>query len=164
MSRGRHHLPCGGKHRTPKTRIKREELVKQATFGGFDGITSLAGVLAALLLAHAPSSTILSVTAGLAVAEGIGMAFGEYLSGDPPTSSAVLGSATLAGAFIPAIPVALFPGMFGLVVGLVLIVAFVVAIAELRGESRIRAYTLTIVTLLIASVAAVGAAVFLGAA
>lgn len=139
-----------------------KHLINQGVFGFFDGATSTVGVLAALILSHVSGGTVLAVAGGLAVASGIGMAFGVFLSGASVVSSAVLGAATLAGSLLPAVPVAVFPGVAGMVGALLVLVAFGVVIAELRDEPRVRAYVLTFATLVVASATAAGVSVFLG--
>lgn len=139
--------------------------VGRAIFGAADGLTSLTGVLAGLLAAHATSAAILAVTGGGAVAAAVGMASGDYLGGATPRLAAVMGVATLAGSLIPALPVALLPGPLGIALAGLLVLAIAVAIAEVRAadRGRVHAYAVTSSILLAASALAAAAAIGLGA-
>lgn len=140
--------------------------IGRAIFGASDGLTSLIGVLAGLLAAHATPAAILAVTGGGAVAAAVGMASGDYLGGATPRLAAVMGVATLAGSLAPALPVALLPGPLGIVLAALLVVALAVAISEVRAHAcgRVHAYTVTGSILAAASGLAAAAAVGLGAA
>jgi len=143
----------------------RRDEIGRAVFGVADGATSLVGVLAGLIVAHAAPTTILTTAGGLAVASAVGMASGDYLGGATRRLAAVMGLATLAGSLLPAISVALIPGAVGLLIGALCIVAFGIAIAEVRAQERgrPRAYLLTAAVLIVASALSAGAAVGLGA-
>lgn len=83
-----------------------QTLLSEAAFGSFDGMTSVAGVLFALL--RKPVEVIVLAAVGLSVASCIGMALGEYL-GDRKADGAVkrafvMGAATLFGTLVPVIP------------------------------------------------------------
>lgn len=142
-----------------------DSLVGQSVFGLFDGLTSLLGLLAGLIVAHATSVAILDASVGIAIAEGVGMAFGDWLSGSSRKESTVIGAATFVGALLPAIPVALIPGPVGYWVGAALVVGIAVGIAEARARhGRLKAYLTTAVTLIVAAGLSVGASLLLGAA
>lgn len=83
-----------------------DRFARPAVFGATDGITVVVGVL--LSLAHRPQ-LILAAALGVAVAEAVGMALGEWLSDSDSGlgSSVVIGGATAAASIAPAIPYAL---------------------------------------------------------
>jgi len=116
-----------------------------AVFGAFDGMTSVIGVIVALLSAS-PSSVVKAVI-GLAVASAVGMAAGEYL-GDPDRSlrnAAVMGGATLVGTLLPAIPFFLTSGHVAQVLGGLIAVGMCAVIAAYRShfESTVRSWVET---------------------
>jgi VIT1/CCC1 family predicted Fe2+/Mn2+ transporter len=89
-------------------REEREEraLWAESCFGAFDGMTSMSGVLFALL--DSTRGALLGAALGLAVASGIGMAAGEYV-GDTRTEGAgkralVMGVSTVVGTLAPVTP------------------------------------------------------------
>lgn len=143
----------------------RRDEIGRATFGSFDGVVSLVGVLAGLLVAHAAPTTVLTTAGGLAVAAAVGMGFGDYLGGSTGRLAAVMAVATFTGSLLPALPVALIGGPAGYALAALLIVALGVAIAEVRAQERgrVRAYLLTAAVLIVASALSAGAAVGLGA-
>lgn len=141
-----------------------KEEQSEAVFGGFDGATSLIGFLAAALVVHASSHAILVQAAGLAVAAAVSMAGGDLLSGKSLRLSLVMGGATLVGSLAPAVPVVLIPGLFGVLLGVALVVALGVGIAEVRAveTNRRRAYVSTFTVLAAASGLAVAVSMLLG--
>lgn len=128
------------------------------TFGGFDGATSLVGVLAGLIATHSTPSTILATSAGLAVASAVGMAFGDFLSGANRVEALVMGAATFVGSFLPALPIVLFAGWLGYALAGVILLGMGIAIAEINPQPRRAAYTSTGLMLLFTSALSVGAA------
>lgn len=114
-------------------------LLSEASFGAFDGMTSVSGVVFALL--HRPISSIAVAAAGLALASAIGMGAGEYL-GDTKTKgslrrSLVMAGATAVGTLAPTIP---FFACHSKTLALVIsgIVAFVMAtaIGAIRAKAQ----------------------------
>lgn len=87
-----------------RERAESRVLWSEACFGSFDGMTSVAGVVFALLAK--PMSTIVLAAIGLAVASAVGMAAGEWL-GDETASlrkALVMGLATAVGTLVPIVP------------------------------------------------------------
>ncbi len=143
-------------------------LFKQATFGSFDGMTSLLGILVALVVSHTNPHTVLVASAGLAIAAAVGMGGGEYLSdsGGPGglTRASVMTGATFAGAFIPVLPYLWVGGRLGFILTLAVIALISVAIAEIRtlDSRRVKAYAQTFVIVLLASGLSIGVSILLG--
>lgn len=138
--------------------------VSAATFGAFDGGTSALGVLAGLIVAGAPAHQVLVAVGGLAVASAIGMAAGDYLSTRQIRASTVMGGATLVGTVLPALPVVLLPGLAGVVLGAVVMLALGIGIAEVRSreDGRKRGYATTFVVLVAVSALTVAVSLLLG--
>jgi hypothetical protein len=151
----------------------------EALFGGFDGLTSVIGVIAAGLAVHARLATIAATSAGLAVASAVSMAGGEFL-GDVGVAgrrgrALVMGGATLVGSILPALPY-LFLSRDAAGVTAALIVAAmvtVIIVVRSRGECARRAEIpprkiwvgsawQTIVILVLAAGLAVGISVVFG--
>lgn len=85
-------------------------LLSNATFGSFDGMTSVAGICFAL--ANKSLNVIVLAAVGLAVASAVGMAAGEYL-GDSThrhayLRSGVMGLSTAVGTLVPTVPFFVF--------------------------------------------------------
>lgn len=142
-----------------------DTLTGRVVFGGFDGATSSIGVVSGLLVVHATAVTILTTAVGLAVASMVGMGFGDWLGGATRVQAAVMGAATFAGSLLPALPLAANRGPLGFTAAAILIAGLAVAISEARaGDGRLRAYLTTVITLAVASILSVGAALLVGAA
>jgi hypothetical protein len=145
--------------------VSPDGLTSTAVFGAFDGTTSVTGVLAGLLLVHVPGTTILSVTTALAVASMVGMGCGNYLGGASARHAVVMGLATFGGSLLPAIPLAMTRSWAGYAGTAALITALAIAIAESRAEDgRIRAYVVTMTTIVISCGLAVISAFIVGIA
>ncbi len=137
-----------------------------AVFGGFDGATSVVGVL--LTLTGHPGQ-ILPTALGLAVAGGVGMAAGSWLSADTdggPREAVVIGAATAAGTLLPALPYLLLAGAAAMVCSGLLLVLLGAAITLVRAGDRslVRAAAETYGVLIAVSAAVAVAAVATGAA
>lgn len=136
-----------------------------AIFGGFDGATSVVGVL--LTLTGHPGQ-ILPTALGLAVAGGVGMAAGSWLSADTkagPREALVIGAATAAGTLLPALPYLLLAGAVamacsGLLLGLL---GAAITLVRARDRSMIRAVAETYGVLVAVCVAVALAALATGA-
>ena len=111
-------------------------------FGVFDGSTSSVGVL--LTSVGSTSRQVLIVCLGLAVAGGVGMAAGSWLSRDNEAGlpqAAMIGAATLAGTMAPVLPYLWWTGHSALIgsgVILFLIGAIITAVRS-RRETLLRA-------------------------
>jgi hypothetical protein len=107
-------------------------LAATAVFGGFDGTSSLLGVIVYLLAAH-PGLIFPAALSG-AVSSALSMGAGEWLSdsGNGLAASAVMAAATLAGALLPAVPFAFGSGPVAVAVSAVLCAATGVTVARLR--------------------------------
>lgn len=132
--------------------------VRPAVFGAFDGLTAVLGVL--LTLTGHPS-LVIPTAAGVAIAEAIGMFFGEWLSDSDNGfgASAVIGAASLVGSMGPALPWAWLSGSSAITASAAVLVGLAAAITVLRGAERgwLRAATETygILAVAIASIAVV---------
>lgn len=113
----------------------RNQLLRPAVFGTFDGLTSVLGILLSL---RGHPDWVLPSALGLAVAEGVGMAAGEWLSdsGSGLTASGVIGTATALGSLLPAVPFALLPMPWAAVASALVLVALGVGIATVRSRDR----------------------------
>lgn len=111
------------------------KLLKPAVFGTFDGLTAVLGVLLSL---HGHPGWVLPSALGLAVAEGVGMAAGEWLSesGSGFAASGVIGGSTALGSLLPAVPFAVLPMPWAAVASALVLVALGAAIAAVRSRDR----------------------------
>lgn len=137
----------------------------EAVFGSFDGATGAVGVVTGALVAHASPHTLLLIAGGSAVANAVSMAAGDRTSGKSWALSIVMGVATLVGALVPALPVALVHGWLGIAWAVALLAGLGVLIAELhrQDQPRAKSYRRTFLLLFVASALAAGATVGLGA-
>jgi VIT1/CCC1 family predicted Fe2+/Mn2+ transporter len=110
-------------------------LLRPAVFGTFDGLTAVLGLLLSL---HGHPNWVLPSALGLAVAEGVGMAAGEWLSdsGSGFAASGVIGAATALGSLAPAVPFAVLPMPWAAVASAVVLVAIGTGIAAVRSRDR----------------------------
>lgn len=108
---------------------------RPAVFGAFDGLTVVLGVL--FSLAGAPR-LVLPTAVGVAVAEGVGMAAGEWLSESDSgfAASAVIGAATMTGSVLPAVPYAVVSGRAAVAGSVVVFAALGVVISAIRARQR----------------------------
>ena len=116
--------------------MNRRALLPPAIFGGFDGSTSVVGVL--LTLTSHPAQ-ILPAALGLAAAGGVGMAAGSWLSQDTdtgPLESTVIGAATAVGTMLPALPYTALGGMAAIVCSAVILVLLGAGITTVRARDR----------------------------
>jgi VIT1/CCC1 family predicted Fe2+/Mn2+ transporter len=130
-------------------------LLRPAVFGTFDGLTAVLGILLSL---HGHPGWVLPSALGLAVAEGVGMAAGQWLSSDSDSglaASGVIGAATAAGSLLPAVPFALLPGRWAIAASALVLIALGAGIAAVRSRDRgwLRALTETFGVLVAALVA-----------
>lgn len=110
------------------------ELMRPAVFGTFDGLTAVLGVLLSL---HGHPDWVLPSALGLAVAEGVGMAAGEWLSGEGTGAApAVIGAATALGSLLPAVPFAILPGAWAAPASLLIVAALAAGISAVRSDGR----------------------------
>jgi VIT1/CCC1 family predicted Fe2+/Mn2+ transporter len=111
-------------------------LLPPAVFGGFDGATSVVGVL--LTLTGHPDQ-IIPTALGLAAAGGVGMAAGSWLSDDDdsgPLDAAVIGVATAVGTMLPALPYTVLSGAAAIACSAVILVLLGAAITVVRARER----------------------------
>ena len=108
---------------------------RPAIFGAFDGITCCLGVILSLL--HEPR-LILTAAAGVAAAEMVGMAAGEWQSKSDNglAASVVVGATSGFGAVLPAIPYAIVPAAAARWCSVLVLLAVTAAIAFLRSDTR----------------------------
>ena len=109
--------------------------MRPAIFGAFDGITCCLGVI--LSLEHEPR-LFLPAAAGVAAAEMVGMAAGEWQSASDNgfAASIVVGATAGLGAVLPAIPYAALPAAAARWCSVTVLLAVSAAIAWLRADSR----------------------------
>lgn len=115
---------------------RRAALLPPAIFGGFDGATSVVGVL--LTLTGHPEQ-IIPTALGLAAAGGVGMAAGSWLSADDdagPLEAAVIGVATAVGTVLPALPYSILAGAAAIACSAVILVLLGAAITVVRARER----------------------------
>jgi VIT1/CCC1 family predicted Fe2+/Mn2+ transporter len=119
----------------------RSALLAPAVFGGFDGATSVIGILLALT-GH--TTQVLPAAVGLAVAGGVGMAAGQWLSADAeagPAEAVAIGGATAAGTLLPALPYVWLHGMAAIAcsAAVLLLIGAVITATRARDRSLARA-------------------------
>lgn len=120
--------------------MKRAAVLSPAVFGSFDGATSVIGVL--LTLAGHPGQ-VLPTAFGLAVAGGVGMAAGQWLSADTdagPSDAVVIGAATAGGTVVPALPYALLTGAAAIGASAAVLVLLGAAITAVRAHDPARTW------------------------
>jgi VIT1/CCC1 family predicted Fe2+/Mn2+ transporter len=120
--------------------VKRAAFLAPAVFGSFDGATSVVGVL--LTLTGHPAQ-ILPTAFGLAVAGGVGMAAGQWLSADAdagPADALVIGAATAAGTVLPALPYALLAGWAAITASAVVLTVLGAVITAVRAHDPSRTW------------------------
>lgn len=111
-------------------------LLPPAVFGGFDGATSVVGVL--LTLTGHPQQ-ILPTAVGLAVAGGVGMAAGSWLSDDAnagPLEALVIGAATAIGTLLPALPYTVLAGAAAIICSAAVLILLGAVITLVRARDR----------------------------
>lgn len=126
-----------------------KEETTEAIFGGFDGLTSVLGVIVVM----ASHKGLMPAVVGLAVASAVGMGAGQYLS-DPSRRlhlALVMSVATLVGTLLPAIPLFISNTYYGLAFSILVSLFMCLAIAYFRtGCTRRRAVIETYSILLLA--------------
>lgn len=141
-----------------RSRETKRGLLSGATFGSFDGMTSVAGIVFAL--ASKSTSTIVLAAIGLAVASCVGMAAGEYLGDSGGTGkglrAAVMGGATTFGTLVPALPFILFSSKAtAFAVAGILALILTTGIGRVRNQG-VKGYLLTYGIMAAAILATVG--------
>lgn len=138
----------------------RRSLTSPAVLGGFDGTSSLLGVIVYLLVTH-PALIFPAALSG-AVSSALSMGAGEWLSDSDSgwAASLVMAGATLTGALLPAVPFAFGTGRLAVAESVVLCAGIGVTVAALRhnrgfGVALLETFGLLIVILAITAVLAV---------
>lgn len=111
-------------------------LLSPAVFGASDGATSVVGVL--LTLTGHPGQ-IIPAALGLAVAGGVGMTAGAWLSDDAdagPAEAGVIGVATAIGTVLPALPYAFLSGGAAIACSALILLLLGAAISRVRARDR----------------------------
>lgn len=134
-------------HRKKKTQDGENE----ASFGLFDGLVSVIGVIVGLMAG--PAKLIVRAAVGLAAASTVSMAMGEWL-GDAKRSwkrALVMGAATLIGTLLPIGPFLFFSKMTAVITSSVITLGTAAYIAEQRTttERRLKAYLETYLILIV---------------
>lgn len=108
---------------------------RPAVFGAFDGSTCYLGVLFPLM--NSPH-LVLPTALGVGLAETVGMAAGEWQSdsANGPGASLVIGTASGAGAILPALPYGFLPQDAARWTSVALLLGVVAVIACLRADAR----------------------------
>lgn len=129
-------------------------------FGGFDGCSSLLGVIVYLLLTH-PGWIFPAALSG-AISAALSMAAGEWLSDseDGFSAAVVMGGATLTGALLPAVPFAFTTSRVAVAVAGVIVALIGITVAAMRprrgfGLALIETFGLLVVILLVTIVCTV---------
>jgi VIT1/CCC1 family predicted Fe2+/Mn2+ transporter len=139
----------------PVTQPDNDNLSK-FVFGSFDGMTCVLGVVAGCYVSGNIHALILSVV-GLAIAEGIAMAGGSYLSelvGIYRVRHAlIIGIASAVGILVPAFPFFFAPAHVAILLSLFLTCVLAVIIAQVRVRTlgALEAYVQTFVLILMAA-------------
>lgn len=134
--------------------------LSKAIFGACDGVTCVLGVIAAGYITGDTHALVLAAV-GLAIAEGIAMAGGSYLSElvnvHRIEHAAIIGVAACVGVLVPALPFLFAPRPTALVLSLLctLVLAVVIAQAKVKESGWLRAYVQTLAILFVAGGASV---------
>jgi hypothetical protein len=112
----------------------RRDLARPATFGGFDGTSSLLGVIIFLLVTH-PTLIFPTALSG-AISSALSMGAGEWLSDSDNGfgASAVMAAATLCGALLPAAPFAFGTGPAAIAECAVICMCIGITVSMLRAR------------------------------
>lgn len=107
----------------------------KAIFGAFDGIICVLGIIFSLV--HSPN-LIFMAGLGVAVAEGIGMASGEWLSDSDNGfgASIAIGTATALGSLVPVLPFLFVGGTVALAISFGILILINMGITYLRMSER----------------------------
>lgn len=143
---------------------KLRTLLSSAIFGSFDGATSTLGLLG-LALSHPGQVPVAAL--GLALAGGVGMAAGSWLS-DKDTSraeSVAIGIATAVGSMLPALPYIFLTGAPAVLsaIAVLIILGAVISFARAPEQGTVRAVAETYGVLLLVSAVVAASAWFTGA-
>ncbi len=126
---------------------------KAGVLGAADGVTSVAGIIAAGAAQHAGHSRLGLIAIGGALSATVSMAGAELLSEDSIDRGAIAAMAvgTLVGAGAPAVPLILVGGALGWVAVAIIALAVTFAVGEVRHRAtaagRARAYGVTVAIL-----------------
>ena len=114
----------------------KRDLARPAVFGGFDGTSSLLGVVIYLLFTH-PALIFPAAVSG-AASSAVSMGGGEWLSDSDNgfAASLVMGIATFAGAVLPAVPFAFGSGPAAVISSAAACLGIGVIVARLRPARR----------------------------
>lgn len=107
-------------------------------FGGFDGATSVVGVILTLT-GH--SGQVIPAAVGLAAAGGVGMCAGQWLSDDDdagPVQAVVIGIATAIGTLLPATPYMMATGTAAMLASAAILVLIGAVITAVRTRTSSR--------------------------
>jgi VIT1/CCC1 family predicted Fe2+/Mn2+ transporter len=123
-------------------------------FGAADGVVTVLGLLAGLLVAGEPRTVIWRAALAAGTAAFVGMTSGQYLSSDGGNWRAALacGAATFGGTIVPAFPYLLSGGWEALTPAMALVCALAGVVAWLRPERGVRAVLETYGVLVVAAV------------
>lgn len=141
----------------------RRDIARPATFGGFDGTSSLLGVIIFLLVTH-PALIFPTALSG-AISSALSMGAGEWLSDSDNGfgASGVMAVATLTGALLPAVPFAFSTGPTAVAECAIICVCIGIAVAMLRAKRSLPlALTETFGLLLIIAAVTAGCAIAWG--
>lgn len=137
--------------------------MSKAVFGSFDGMTCILGVIAGCYVSGDMRTLMLSAI-GLAIAEGIAMAGGSYLSEIVAVyrlqHAFIIGVASAIGILVPALPFFFAPRNVAILLSLFLTCAFAAIIAQVRVKQMgaLEAYVQTYVIVLLVAVVTIAAA------
>lgn len=146
------------------TRYRDSDNVSKAIFGGFDGLICILGVIAGCYVTGDMHTLMLSAI-GLAIAEGIAMFGGSYLSEMVAVyrlrHAAIIGIAAAVGILIPALPFFFAPRNVAILLSLFLTCAFAAIIAQVRVKQMgwLEAYAQTYMIVFVVTVVTILAAI-----
>lgn len=138
----------------------RKEAIGKAIFGSFDGMTCVLGIIAAGYVSGDAHALVLGAI-GLAIAEGVAMLGGSYLSElvavDRWKHAAIIGIAACIGVLLPAIPFLFAPFSIALIISAGITIALAAVIAQMRVQESgaLQAYAQTFAILLVAAAASI---------
>lgn len=152
--------------RASRYQVADSDNVSKFVFGSFDGLNCILGVIAAGYVTGDIHALTLAAI-GLAIAEGIAMAGGSYLSELVSVyrmrHALIIGGASAVGILVPALPFFFAPRNVAILLSLFLVVCFAAIIASVRIKTLgiLEAYVQTFGIVFFAAVVSIAATLLL---
>ena len=127
---------------------------EDAILGSGDGLSSVLGLIIALVIVGSPTLDIAAVSA--AVGAAVSMGANEWFASSSVSRGIVMGTATFIGAFSPAIPFFFLSGMPAYVLCGIITIALGVVISRIRAGGWAISLAKTFGVIILSSGAAVG--------